>query len=156
MFWKKNSVEFFAFADGESIPLEQVKDQVFSSGMMGAGMAIVPSGDYLIAPSDALVIAANERMQYTIGLSLSNGVEILFHIGIDTVTLQNEGFKLLVKQGQKVKKGQQLIHFDRENIRKSGLDGASIVIFTDMKDKTIKFEPYGKVKANESLLLKIE
>ncbi len=104
---------------GTVVPLSEVPDPVFAGGTMGGGIAIEPSGDTVYAPADATVVAA-QATGHAFGLVLDGGIELLIHIGIDTVALKGEGFDVKVKAGQKVTAGTPLVTFDRAIIEKAG------------------------------------
>lgn len=105
---------------GHLIDMSEVDDTMFSQKMMGDGVAIEPTGNTIVAPADAEVTMIMEESLHAIGLRFDNGAELLIHIGIDTVNMKGEGFKLLVKQGDKVKAGTELIKFDPQAIEKAG------------------------------------
>ncbi|MEG0166175.1 PTS sugar transporter subunit IIA [Anaerorhabdus sp.] len=112
IFKKKKLSELYAPVIGESLSLDCVPDPVFSSGMMGDGVAFKYEGDTICAPCDGeIVLVANTK--HAIGIR-ANGIEILIHVGLDTVNLQGEGFKVLVHVGDKVKQGAQLLKVDRK------------------------------------------
>ena len=131
---KENSEEgekvFKAFLTGKVIPLKEVNDGVFSEGVMGDGLAIVPENETLYSPVDAEVTVLMEGSRHAVGLSMTNGMEVLLHIGIDTVDMNGDGFKLLVKEGDHVKKGQKLIEFDPEKIKAAGHPCTTMLIVT--------------------------
>lgn len=110
--------------------LSEVKDQVFSSGAMGKGIAIIPEEGKLVSPVSGTVMTAFPT-KHAIGILSDNGVELLIHIGLDTVNLNGEHFKLHVKQGDKIKKGQLLVEFELEKIKKLGYDMTTPVIVTN-------------------------
>lgn len=116
-----------AFLTGNVIPLKEVGDGVFSEGVMGDGFAIQPESETLLAPVDAEVTVLMEDSRHAVGLTMANGMEILLHIGIDTVDMQGDGFTYLVSQGQKVKTGNPLIRFDRSKIKAAGTPGCNRV-----------------------------
>jgi glucose-specific phosphotransferase system IIA component len=115
---------------GNVMSLEQVPDQTFSSGMMGVGLAIDPTEGLVVAPLDATVATAF-RTGHAIGLVTERGVEILIHVGIDTVKMNGEGFEMLVKQGQKVKAGDPLIRFDLDLVRKKAKSTITPILITN-------------------------
>lgn len=104
---------------GTFVPLENIPDPTFSQGIMGPGIGINPIEGIVYAPFDGKVVNLF-RTQHAIGLESNDGVELLIHIGIDTVKLQGKGFKSLVKQGDSVVKGQKLLEFDRNFILSEG------------------------------------
>lgn len=120
-----------AFLTGKVIPLKEVNDGVFSEGVMGDGRAILPENDTLYAPCDGEVTVLMDESRHACGLTLENGMEILLHIGIDTVEMQGDGFEYLVSLNQKVKQGTPLVRFDREKIRTAGHPDVTVCIVTE-------------------------
>lgn len=120
-----------AFLTGKVIPLKEVNDGVFSEGVMGDGLAILPENDTLYAPCDGEVTVLMDESRHACGLTLENGMEILLHIGIDTVEMQGDGFEYLVSLNQKVKQGTPLVCFDREKIRTAGHPDVTVCIVTE-------------------------
>ena len=120
-----------AFLTGKVIPLKEVNDGVFSEGIMGDGLAIIPENDTLYAPCDGEVTVLMDESRHACGLALENGMEILLHIGIDTVEMKGEGFEYLVSLNQKVKAGTPLVRFDREKIRAAGHPDVTVCIVTE-------------------------
>lgn len=118
---------------GEVVALENVNDPVFSSGAMGKGLAIKPSEGVVYAPADAEVTIAFET-GHAYGLKTASGAELLIHIGIDTVSMNGEGFEKLVAAGDKVKAGAPLAKFDSSKIAAAGLDDTTMVIVTNTAD----------------------
>ena len=115
---------------GEVVELANVNDPVFSSGAMGKGLAIKPSEGVVYAPADAEVTIAFET-GHAYGLKTASGAELLIHIGIDTVSMNGEGFEKLVAAGDKVKAGAPLAKFDSSKIAAAGLDDTTMVIVTN-------------------------
>ena len=91
-----------AYLSGKVVPIEEVKDEVFSSKALGDGLAIEPEENVIVAPCDATVSVLMEGSRHAVGLTLANGVEILIHEGIDTVNMEGDGFEYFVKEGDKV------------------------------------------------------
>ena len=120
-----------AFLTGKVIPLKEVGDGVFSEGMMGDGLAIWPESNVVCAPADATVTVLMQASRHAVGLTMNNGMEILLHVGIDTVDMQGDGFTYLIEDGQKVKKGTPLIEFDREKIKAAGHPDVTVCVITD-------------------------
>lgn len=110
----------YAPADGRVIPLSAIPDQVFSQGVLGNGVGIEPDGDTIYAPADGIIAAVMEDSKHACGMVLENGMELLIHIGIDTVDMNGDGFALYVRQGDPVKKGDRLIRFSPEKIKAAG------------------------------------
>lgn len=115
---------------GEVVELASVNDPVFSSGAMGKGLAVKPSEGVVYAPADAEVTIAFET-GHAYGLKTASGAELLIHIGIDTVSMNGEGFEKLVAAGDKVKAGAPLAKFDSSKIAAAGLDDTTMVIVTN-------------------------
>ena len=120
-----------AFLTGKVIPLKEVNDGVFSEGIMGDGLAIIPENDTLYAPCDGEVTVLMDESRHACGLALENDMEILLHIGIDTVEMKGDGFEYLVSLNQKVKAGTPLVRFDREKIRAAGHPDVTVCIVTE-------------------------
>ena len=118
---------------GDVVALENVNDPVFSSGAMGQGIAVKPSQGVVYAPADAEVSIAFPT-GHAFGLKTANGAEILIHVGIDTVSMNGEGFEQKVAQGDKVKAGDVLGTFDSSKIAAAGLDDTTMVIVTNTAD----------------------
>ena len=118
---------------GDVVALSNVNDPVFSSGAMGQGIAVKPSQDVVYAPADAEVTIVFPT-GHAYGLRTANGAEILIHVGIDTVSMNGEGFNQKVAQGDKVKAGDVLGTFDSAKIAAAGLDNTTMVIVTNTAD----------------------
>lgn len=122
--------KIIAPVSGTIIPLESVNDPVFASLAMGKGIAIVPESDDVVSPVNGTVMAVYPT-KHALGIISDNGVEILIHIGIDTVNLNGEYFEQFVAQNQKVKIGDKLVKFDRNAIKGAGYDTTVMVIVTN-------------------------
>ena len=118
---------------GEVVSLSEVNDPVFSSGVMGQGIAVKPSKGVVYAPADAEIAIAFPT-GHAYGLKTDNGAEILIHVGIDTVSLNGKGFEAKVSQGDRVKAGDIIGTFDSEVIAANGLDDTTMVIITNTMD----------------------
>lgn len=118
---------------GEVVALSEVNDPVFSSGVMGQGIAVKPSKGVVYAPTDAEIAIAFPT-GHAYGLKTDNGAEILIHVGIDTVSLNGEGFEAKVSQGDRVRAGDIIGTFDSEVIAANGLDDTTMVIITNTMD----------------------
>ncbi|VYT79367.1 biotin/lipoyl-binding protein [Clostridium tertium] len=116
--------------EGEVIPLSEMNDDVFAEELMGKGMAVIPTVGKVFAPFDCTVESLF-KTNHAIGLKDENGVELLIHIGIDTVKLEGKYFKAHIKQGDVVKAGDLLIEFDKEAIKNAGYDITTAVIVTN-------------------------
>ncbi|WP_156019078.1 sucrose-specific PTS transporter subunit IIBC [Streptococcus ruminantium] len=118
---------------GDVVALETVNDPVFSSGAMGKGLAVKPTEGIVYAPADAEVTIAFET-GHAYGLKTASGAELLIHIGIDTVSMNGDGFEKLVVAGSKVKAGDPIAKFDAAKIAAAGLDDTTMVIVTNTAD----------------------
>lgn len=128
---EKEEKELKAILDGSVVPLEEVPDEVFSRKTMGDGVAIEPSSAVVCAPADGEITVAMEETGHACGMKLKNGLEILIHVGIDTVSMGGDGFELLVKEGDMVKSGTPLIRFDKEKIKAAGHPCTTMLIVTE-------------------------
>ncbi len=150
-FKKKAKKELIASIDGTLIPIEEVKDPVFSQKMMGDGYAIVSTGDtvYACAQGEVTMLFPSG---HAVGLTLEDGMEILIHIGIDTVNENGKGFSVLCEKGQKVKAGDPLVKMDRAYLEEKGYDLTVIMIFTKADAyKSFELSEDRNVKAGNSL-----
>ena len=125
---------------GRVIPLEEIPDQVFSQGILGEGVGIEPTGNVVVAPADATVCSVMEDSRHAVGLTLDNGAELLIHVGIDTVSMNGDGFQLHVKEGDRVHLGDKLITFDPEKIKAAGHPTTTAFLVTDPGDLVPTFE----------------
>lgn len=148
-------IELKTVMDGEIIRVDDIKDPVFSNKMIGDGYGIIPTGKKVYSPVSGKIekIASTKHAIY---LSVEDQFKILIHIGVNTIELKGKGFESKVESGMFVEKGDLLVSFDPEFIRKEGLDPVVSVILLDQKDKTIDLflYPEKEAKANESLALK--
>ena len=150
---KESEHEFKAFLDGEVISLSEVNDGVFSAGIVGEGLAIRPASELLVAPVSAKVTVLMEDSRHAVGLTLSNGVEVLLHVGIDTVDMQGEGFEYLVKQGDEVAAGTPLLKFSREKIKAAGHPEVTVCIITNKNGvESFNFRTGMAGKAGETVI----
>ena len=119
--------------EGKTIPLTQVSDEVFASGVLGKGVAVQPASGKILAPADATVSMIYPTL-HAIGLILDSGIEMMIHIGIDTVKLNGKYFEKHVQDGDHVKKGQLLVSFDMQKIEQAGYDLTTTVVVTNSKN----------------------
>lgn len=141
--------------NGDVIPLEKTSDEAFAGGLLGSGMTILPSEGAIRAPFDGLV-ASVFPTKHAIGLVSDTGVELLIHVGLNTVNLEGKYFDLKISQGDKIKKGQLLLEFDIEKIKNEGYILETPIVVTNM-DEGYDISPTTKktVKEND-LLFKIK
>ena len=146
------STELVSPLDGELLPLSEVKDEVFSSGAMGEGVAIEPSQGVLHAPDDGRVVMTFPT-GHAIGMKTKDGAEILMHIGMDTVNLQGKGFETLVDKGDEVKAGDELVKFDIDEIHSAGYIVTTPIVVTNSKDyEKVLVVRQGEVKVGQEIL----
>lgn len=122
--------ELKSILDGKVMSIEEAPDDVFSQKIMGDGVAIEPANTVVTAPADCDVSVVMADTGHACGLTLPNGVELLIHVGVDTVDMGGDGFKLLVNEGDHVKAGQKLIEFDPEKIKAAGHPCTTMLIVT--------------------------
>ena len=132
-FFKKKSEpkELKAMVTGEVISVTEVKDDVFSSCMLGKGIAIHPTDGVVVAPVDGEISVTMEGTNHAVGIRIAEGFDLLIHIGLDTVSLNGEGFTSHISMGQKVKAGDKLITFDKALVESKGLCSDVILIALD-------------------------
>ena len=149
--------ELKSILDGKVIPITEVEDEVFSQKIMGDGVAIEPTNTVVTAPADCEVSVVMADTGHACGLTLANGVELLIHVGVDTVDMGGDGFKLLVKEGDRVKAGQPLIQFDPEKIRAAGHPCTTMLIVTaEGSASGIAMHTGMDVKAGETVVISWE
>ena len=132
-FFKKKSEpkELKAMVNGEVISVTEVKDDVFSSCMLGKGIAIHPTDGVVVAPVDGEISVTMEGTNHAVGIRIAEGFDLLIHIGLDTVSLNGEGFTSHISMGQKVQAGDKLITFDKALVESKGLCSDVILIALD-------------------------
>lgn len=125
-----NILSFVAPVKGKTLPLEEVPDPVFAQKIVGDGVAIIPEDDVIAAPVDGELVLVLDT-KHAFAMKLDNGIEILVHIGLDTVSLNGNGFEQLVESGKRVKAGTPIIKIDREFIKSKGLSLITPVLITN-------------------------
>lgn len=141
-----------ACLNGTVVPLADVKDEAFASGVLGDGIAIEPSDGELVAPADGEISSTFET-HHAVGMTTADGAELLMHIGIDTVKLGGKHFTYLVNEGDKVKKGQPLIRFELEAIKAEGYPVTTPIIVCNTDDyAAVAAKASGTVKQGDALL----
>ena len=141
-----------ACLNGTVVPLADVKDEAFASGVLGNGIAIEPADGELVAPADGEISSTFET-HHAVGMTTADGAELLMHIGIDTVKLGGKHFTYLVNDGDKVKKGQPLIRFELEAIKAEGYPVTTPVIVCNTDDyAAVEAKASGTVKQGDALL----
>lgn len=141
-------------AEGEIIPLSSVSDQVFSTGVMGKGVAVDPTVGEVISPIAGEVMVMPES-KHAIGIKAETGEEILIHIGIDTVSLNGKYFDSKIKVGDKIEVGDKLVTFDIDKIKESGFETVTMIIVTNTNDyaDVVETKTDGNIEFGDELLL---
>ena len=137
---------------GEVIALDQVKDEAFASGAMGKGIAVYPKVGEIVAPEDCTVTALYPTL-HAMGIKLDNGIELLIHIGIDTVNLQGKYFQSYVHAGQHITKGTKLVSFDIDKIKQQFDLTTSIIVVNSEQYKNIEYCQQAQVSITDNLLV---
>ncbi|MBR0074890.1 MAG: PTS glucose transporter subunit IIA [Synergistaceae bacterium] len=125
--------------EGKIIPYTEIPDPTFAAGTLGQGVGIQPEDEYVYAPIDGEISSVAES-KHAIGISGENDMEVLIHVGVDTVEMKGDGFEDYVKEGDKVKKGQKIMKFDREKIKAAGHPDTVVLLLTNSDDyQDVKF-----------------
>lgn len=144
---QSEKIAVYSVADGNVQPITEAPDDVFSQKMMGDGYVITPSSDRIVSPVSGSITSIFPT-KHAIGIQTEDGIDVLVHMGIDTVELNGQGFELFVEEGQTLKAGDELAQMDREAISKSGKETAVLVVFTNLTDgQTIKLNATEERKA---------
>ena len=137
--------------DGDVVPLKDVPDEVFSKGLSGEGMAIVPLSGTVVAPIDG-VVSRIFPTNHAFLITKKNGIEVMVHIGLDTVELKGEGFKRLVEEGSKVSSGTPIISVDLSYLESRGKETITPILVNCERDVEIKKYKIGTIREGESLM----
>ncbi|MDL4840478.1 glucose-specific PTS transporter subunit IIBC [Aquibacillus rhizosphaerae] len=149
-------VDFTSPMKGEVVSIEEVPDQVFSQKMMGDGFAIKPDGGNVVSPVNGKILNIFPTM-HAIGIQAEDGMEILIHIGIDTVKLKGEGFTAKVEEGDEIKQGQVLMEVDLDYISANAPSTVTPVIFTNLREgQTVEVKATSKVNENDKNIIEIK
>lgn len=154
IFRKKSEANIVAPLDGEAIDISQVEDEVFSQKMLGDGIAIKPTSGVVVAPCNGKVIQVFPT-NHAIGIKSNEGLEILIHLGLDTVELKGEGFKRLVNQGDKVKAGDKLVELDMDFLSKHAKSLVTPIVITNGAEVKSMEKFLGTVVRGETMVMKI-
>lgn len=149
--FKKKNVTLHALAKGQCMPIEQVPDEVFSTKMMGDGVAFRYDGDTVYSPCDGKIIMVAQT-NHAVGIQASNQVEILIHAGLNSVELNGEGLTVLKKVNDKVRQGEPLIKMDRDIMKEKGIDMTTPMIITDAKGYKINIHKKEKVTLQDEVI----
>jgi glucose-specific phosphotransferase system IIBC component len=137
---------------GKIIPMSEVPDPVFSQKMMGDGFAVIPEDNVIVSPIEGTVVNVFPT-EHAIGLKTECGIEVIVHVGLDTVALKGEGFQVLVNEGDHVYKGQKLFMVDFDFLKEQGKNTMTIVAFTNLVNKEIKIVSEEAVTANQPMIV---
>ena len=137
---------------GKVICREDIPDETFASGIMGEGVGIKPEEEIIVAPFDGEITSVVDT-GHAVGLTSSDGVELLIHVGVDTVKMQGDGFQVFVTEGQKVKTGDKLLKFDRDKIRKAGYSDTTAVLVTNSDDYSSVKTVAENVKQKDTVII---
>ena len=149
--YKGVTEEVYSVADGQVIELEQVKDPVFAQKMMGDGFAVEPANGNIVSPVSGTVSSIFPT-KHALGLVTEAGLEVLVHIGLDTVSLEGKPFTVHVAEGQKVVAGDLLVTADLDAIRAAGRETSTVVVFTNAEAiKSVKLEQTGSLAAKTAV-----
>lgn len=145
------TAEVYAPMDGRVIPLSEIPDEVFRAGILGSGCGIEPYSEDVLAPFDGEVIQVADT-KHSVGLTSTNGIQLLIHVGMDTVDMNGKGFTVHIKTGQKVKKGQCLLSFSKKEIEKAGHPATTAIVFCEAEDKEVIVENVKEVRSGDKLM----
>ena len=136
---------------GRAVPLAEVPDEVFAEGMAGQGCAIVPeaSGE-AVAPVSGVLVKLFEG-GHAFGIATDDGIEMIVHLGLDTIELRGAGFERLATEGDRVEAGQPIVRFDLEEIRAAGYDPVTPVVVTNADEHPVSGLTTGEVNAGDPL-----
>ena len=139
--------------EGKAISLKETSDEVFSTEALGKGIAVIPEEGQITAPGNGTLSVLYPTL-HALGFALDNGVELLIHIGVDTVELKGEGFQKFVEQGARVKKGEKIVSFDIEKIKAKGYDPTVMVLISNTDDYAgVTGIPADKVTGTDDIIL---
>ena len=144
--------KLYAPVEGTSIAREEIPDNTFASGVLGDGVGIDPASGVVVSPFDGEISSVTET-KHAVGITGPEDMELLIHVGVDTVNMKGDGFELFVAEGDKVKKGQKLITFDIEKIKKAGYSPVTAVLLTNSEDyDNFEVLKTGPVKPGDELM----
>ncbi|MCC3868099.1 PTS sugar transporter subunit IIA [Terrisporobacter mayombei] len=154
---KKNDTQsvkgFYAIMDGTSIDLSDVNDDMFSNRMLGDGIATKPSSNIVVAPCNGEVTLVSDT-KHAIGLKNEDGIEVLIHIGLDTVKLNGEGFETLCKTGDKIKVGQHLVNVNRQLLKDKNIEDVTMMVVVEQNGYGLSnYHTNKSVEAGKSILI---
>lgn len=153
-FFKKKVKGIHPYAKGKIIPIEDVPDEVFSTKMMGDGVAIIPEVGEIYAPISGKISLVMQPSKHAVGINTTDGIELLIHVGLDTVNLMGEGFEVHVGVDDIVEPGDLLISFDKDLLESKNISLMSMLVIVDQNGKTItKKITEGTVDIDNTLII---
>ncbi len=144
----------YAFTSGHTLALSEVKDEAFSQGLLGNGIAVRSRDGRFYSPVDGVVTMVFPTM-HAIGIKGKGGFDLILHIGVDTVKLQGKGFHAFVKEGNPVKKGDLLLEADLGLIEQEGYDPVSILVVTDPINSDLQYSKVTECREKKDILFKM-
>lgn len=152
MFFKKKEVEIVAPVNGKLISLKDVPDPTFSEEMVGKGVAIIPEGKEIYSPVDGKITTVFIT-GHAVGITTKEGIDLLIHIGMDTVNLKGEGFEVKVKDGEQIKQGDLLLVADLDKLKEKGYRlETPIIICNPDQFKSFTYTEPGNVKKGDVIM----
>lgn len=148
---KESSKELASVMTGEVKTITEAPDPAFAQKLLGDGFVIFPTSGEVVAPFDGKVTMIYPT-KHAIGLTSNSGLEVLIHIGLDTVNLEGQGFELLVQVDDKVKSGQQILKVDLDFIKSKEMETATPVVITNLDGQAVELKKTGNVCAGEVVL----
>lgn len=149
---KFKNIDLYSPMTGEAVDLSQVPDPIFAEKMVGDGVAIIPTENVVVAPCDGKVVQIFPT-NHAIGIESNSGLDLLIHIGIDTVELKGDGFKRLVEEGATIRKGDPILEVDIERVKELGKPLISPFIITNTDKVEFKNRAAGKVEAGNTSVI---
>ena len=137
---------------GKIVPMSEVPDPVFSQKMMGDGFAVIPEDNVIVSPIDGTVVNVFPT-EHAVGLVTDCGIELIVHVGLDTVALKGEGFQVMVNEGDQIHKGQRLFIVDFDYLKEQGKNTMTIVAFTNLANKEIKIVSGDSVSSSQAAIV---
>ena len=137
---------------GKIVPMSEVPDPVFSQKMMGDGFAVIPEDNVIVSPIDGTVVNVFPT-EHAVGLATDCGIELIVHVGLDTVALKGEGFQVMVNEGDQIHKGQRLFIVDFDYLKEQGKNTMTIVAFTNLANKEIKIVSGDSVSSSQAAIV---
>ena len=150
----KKETTLFSPVNGKAIKIEDVPDQIFAKKMMGEGIGFINDENKIYAPCDSEVVLVAST-KHAIGLKTKSGIEILIHVGLDTVNLNGEGLEVYVEVNDKVKAGDLLLSYEKDFMNKNGVDMTTPMVITNSNDFDIEVISSNKQVSTKDAVMKI-